>query len=56
VDKKSKYFDKRITTCPNSLRVLQNAQWTPMELEANHKTVLACIREHYGIIVNATAL
>ena len=48
-EKKTKYFAKKIDTCPNSLRVLHNTQWTPTELEANHRTVLAKIREHYGI-------
>lgn len=48
-EKKSKYFKGKITTCPNSLRVIANTQWTPLELEANHLTVLAKIREHYGI-------
>ena len=48
-EKKSKYFAKKINTCPNSLRVLQNTQWTPAELESNHNAVLAKIREHYGI-------
>ena len=49
VDKKSRYFEKRITTCPNSIRVLHNnAQWTPEELEVNHEVVLTKLREHYG--------
>lgn len=48
VEKKSRYFESRITTCPNSLRVLYNDQWTPVELEANHDTVLTKLREHYG--------
>lgn len=48
-DKKSKYFAKKITTCPNSLRVLQNPNWTPVELIANHEEVLGKIRAHYGI-------
>ena len=48
-EKKSKYFDKKIDTCPNSLRVLQNTRWTLVELEANHNAVLGKIREHYGI-------
>jgi uncharacterized protein with ParB-like and HNH nuclease domain len=47
--KKSKYFAKKINTCPNSLRVLKNDKWTPLELEANHKEVLTKIRHHYGI-------
>jgi len=48
-DKKRKYFEKSINTCPNSLRVLQNEAWTPMELEANHKAVLDRLHKHYGI-------
>jgi uncharacterized protein with ParB-like and HNH nuclease domain len=49
IDKKMKYFSKNISTCPNSLRVLQNARWTPMELEANHAEVLRRIRDHYRL-------
>jgi uncharacterized protein with ParB-like and HNH nuclease domain len=48
-EKKSKYFAKKIDTCPNSLRVLQNTQWTPAELKGNHHTLLTKIREHYDI-------
>jgi uncharacterized protein with ParB-like and HNH nuclease domain len=48
--KKAKYFSKTINTCPNSLRVLQNTIWTPVELEANHDDVLSKIREYYGIV------
>ncbi len=48
VDKKARYFEKRISTCPNSLRVLKNKQWTPVEFEANHKAVLARLWQHYG--------
>ena len=47
--KKTKYFAKKINTCPNSLRVLKNAKWTPVELMANHDVVLLQIRQHYGI-------
>jgi hypothetical protein len=47
-DKKTRYFEKRISTCPNSLRVLKNDRWTPTELEANHNAVLANLRGHYG--------
>ena len=47
--KKTKYFAKKITTCPNSLRVLNNAKWTPAELMANHAEVLLKIRQHYRI-------
>lgn len=48
-EKKQKYFEKRISTCPNSLRVMKNDKWTPIELESNHKSVLSEIRENYGI-------
>jgi hypothetical protein len=48
-DKKARYFSKNISTCPNSLRVLQNLQWTPVELEANHVEVLKRIRDHHGL-------
>ncbi len=48
-DKKKKYFEKRISTCPNSLRILQNTKWTPKELKANHLEVMAKIQSHYGI-------
>lgn len=49
-EKVSKYFDKCIDTCPNSLRVLRKFKnWTPTELQENHMTVLKGIRGHYGI-------
>lgn len=47
-DKRSQYFEKRISTCPNSLRVLRNnEQWTPIQLEENHRTVVDRLQEHY---------
>lgn len=49
LEKKARYFSNRISTCPNSLRVLQNDRWTPLELEANHDEVLHKIRQHYRI-------
>jgi len=49
-EKKKKYFEKNIDTCPNSLRVLQKyPTWTPSEFVENHSTVLNRIYEHYGI-------
>ena len=48
--KKSNYFEKSIDTCPNSLRVLRQENWTPVELEANHQTVIGKILQHYGIL------
>lgn len=50
-DKKSRYFQKRITTCPNSLRTLQQTQWTPVELESNQLDVLNKLYKHYGFDV-----
>ena len=47
-DKKVRYFQKRISTCPNSLRVLQNQNWTMVELEANHNAVISKLKDHYG--------
>jgi hypothetical protein len=49
-EKKTRYFAKNITTCPNSLRIIQKSKWTPAELKQNHETVLNKIREHYGVI------
>ena len=50
-DKKKRYFQKRINTCPNSLRVLNTySAWTPTVLEENHNTVLGALREHYGVL------
>ncbi|HHY6926808.1 TPA: DUF262 domain-containing protein [Burkholderia ambifaria] len=51
--KRMKYFAKKINTCPNSLRVLQSAKWTPFELLANQKTVIAKICQHYEIVADA---
>lgn len=51
--KRTKYFAKKINTCPNSLRVLQSAKWTPLELLANQKTVIAKICQHYEIVADA---
>jgi hypothetical protein len=48
--KKARYFAKNITTCPNSLRVIQKPKWTLTELTENHQTVLDRIRQHYGLI------
>ncbi|HLW06566.1 MAG TPA: DUF262 domain-containing HNH endonuclease family protein [Marinilabiliaceae bacterium] len=51
VDKKSKYFLKRINTCPNSLRVLNGFNtWTLIDLKKNHDDVLLKLKKHYGIL------
>ncbi|MDF1590210.1 MAG: DUF262 domain-containing HNH endonuclease family protein [Desulfobacterales bacterium] len=50
-DKKIRYFEKRINSCPNSLRVLNKYScWTPEEVEENHRAVHKELRDHYGIM------
>jgi len=49
-DKKEKYFQKNIDTCPNSLRVLNNYNaWTPVEFNENQLEVLNLIKSKYAI-------
>jgi uncharacterized protein with ParB-like and HNH nuclease domain len=49
-NKLEKYFQKNIDTCPNSLRVLNTyGRWTPDEVADNHATLMARIRDHYGV-------
>lgn len=48
-DKKANYFKKNISTCPNSLRVLQSLKWTLAELKANHSEVIKKLKVCYGI-------
>ena len=49
LDKKKRYFESRISTCPNSLRLLnQYETWGPDELQENHNMVLEKLRLHYG--------
>jgi len=48
-EKKKKYFEKNIDTCPNSLRVLQKYDsWMPDNLMGNHEFILNKLKEHYG--------
>lgn len=54
IDKKAKYFKKSISTCPNSLRVLQSPKWTLAELKANQAEVIERLAEHYDIDLKAT--
>jgi hypothetical protein len=49
VEKKAKYFEKNIDTCPNSLRVLRNAAWTPRELDENQKTVMDQLKKYFAL-------
>lgn len=46
--KKAKYFQKNIETFPNSLRVLNNPNWTPETLAQNHRDALATLRDYIG--------
>lgn len=46
---RTRYFGKKVNTCPNSLRVLRNVFWTPVELLANQKTVVGKLRQYYKI-------
>lgn len=56
-EKMKKYFEKNIDTCPNSLRVLNTyGQWTPVELNENHSSVLGKIHSHYGIVPATTVM
>lgn len=49
-EKKTRYFEKNINTCPNSLRVLnQYSSWTPESFEENHDLVLKKLYAHYGL-------
>lgn len=49
-EKKTRYFEKRIDTCPYSLRVLnQNEHWGPEELQGNHLAAMKILCDHYGI-------
>ena len=49
VEKKKRYFESRISTCPNSLRVLNKHEiWKPANLTKNHEKVLGELRKHYG--------
>jgi len=47
-NKKNKYFEKNIDTCPNSIRVLKKYDiWTPTELSENHGTVIDKLSNYY---------
>jgi hypothetical protein len=51
-EKKKKYFQKWIDTCPNSLRVLNTyAKWTPTEYQENNTLVLQKLKEHYNVTI-----
>lgn len=49
-DKKTRYFEKNIDTCPNSLRILHKySEWTPEKLSENHAFSLEKVKEHYSV-------
>lgn len=49
-EKKMRYFDKAIDTCPNSLHVLTtHSKWTLNELKNNHQNAVGKICKHYNI-------
>jgi hypothetical protein len=48
-DKKTRYFERSINACANSLRVLQNKVWTPTQLEANHEVVIRDLGKRYEV-------
>ena len=49
LEKKKKYFEKNIDTCPNSLRILQNYdQWTADELKGNQTQTIEKLIKQYG--------
>lgn len=49
IDKKKKYFDNNMDVFPNSLKVIQNAVWTPETIKNNHNRVIQLIKNHYQI-------
>jgi len=46
-DKKKKYFEKNIELFRNSLRVMNNNQWTLQEIKENQNEVIEKIKQHY---------
>ncbi|MBU0995945.1 MAG: DUF262 domain-containing HNH endonuclease family protein [Proteobacteria bacterium] len=49
-DKKTRYFQKRINTCQNSLHVLNGYNtWTLSDLKKNHAEVLDKLNQYYGV-------
>jgi len=51
-EKRKRYFEKNIDTCPNSLRVLKYEKWTTVELAENHRTVITKLMQYYNIDIN----
>ncbi|MDR0483864.1 MAG: DUF262 domain-containing HNH endonuclease family protein [Alphaproteobacteria bacterium] len=47
-DKKDNYFNKKIEVYHNSTRVMQNNQWTPVEIEKNQEHCINLLKKHYN--------
>ena len=45
--KKKRYFEKSIETFPNSLRIMLNTDWTMIQLQKQHETLVELIKKHY---------
>jgi hypothetical protein len=49
-DKKTRYFEQNVDTCPNSLRILNKySSWNPDTFQENHNLVLKKLNAHYGL-------
>lgn len=49
-NKKSKYFQKNIDTCPNSLRLLNNfSTWTISDIQKNETVVMEKLKDFFGL-------
>jgi len=49
-EKKTRYFEKYVDTCPNSLQLLGRYEhWTPVELMENHENALKKFYDFYNI-------
>lgn len=48
-EKKEKYFKFNVESFPNSIKVMQNNQWTLIELKSNHEQLIDKIKEHYRL-------
>ena len=47
--KKEKYFKSSIEAFPNSIKVMQKAEWTIDELKTNHIDLMSKIKSHYNL-------
>lgn len=57
VEKKVRYFQKNIDTCPNSLRLLHDfSSWTIGDIKSNETIVMAKLESFFGIKMTKEAL